>query len=231
MNLSALHPLYLWSRFWMRFAGLGSLGRFATCFASWFTPPYKARSYLARLNPWGYISPRAVIYHPGLHNGHNVFIGDRVVIFCHPEGGIVEIGDRVHLHNDTIIEVGSGGSLRIGADTHIQPRCQFAAFKGSIEIGRNVQIAPACAFYSYNHACERGKLIQEQPLVTKGGILIEDDVWLGYGVIVLDGVRVGRGAVVGAGSVVTHDVPPDTIVVGSPAHVIRVRSSATQDSL
>ncbi len=62
-----------------------------------------------------------------------------------------------------------------------------------------------------------------QPLQTKGGIFIHDEAWLGYGVIVLSGVQIGKGAVIGAGSVVTRDVPDNAIAVGVPARVVRMR--------
>jgi len=67
------------------------------------------------------------------------------------------------------------------------------------------------------------ELIKNQPLQTKGGILIEDNVWLGFGVIVLSGVRIGKGAVIGAGSVVTDDIPAGAIAVGVPARVVKMR--------
>jgi acetyltransferase-like isoleucine patch superfamily enzyme len=215
----------VWARFWMRYAGLSRFGRVATRLAACFAPPYKGRRYLARLNPHGYIAPKAIIHNVDLLLGANVFIDDHVIIYQgHKNAGPVEFGDRVHLHRDIIIEIGSGGSLTIGADTHIQPRCQFSASKAPIRIGRDVQIAPNCAFYPYDHSFAPGKLIRKQPLQTKGGIVIEDDVWLGVGVIVLDGVRIGKGAVVGAGSVVTHDIPDSAIVAGIPARVVKMRS-------
>ena len=65
--------------------------------------------------------------------------------------------------------------------------------------------------------------IQEQPLHTKGDIVVGDDAWLGFGVIVLDGVRIGKGAVVGAGSVVSDDIPDGSIAVGVPARVVKMR--------
>jgi acetyltransferase-like isoleucine patch superfamily enzyme len=214
-----------WTFFWMRFAGLGYFGRIATCLATWFAPPYLERRRLARYNSKGYIAPSATIHHPHLQLGANVFIGDRVVIFQDNNGGPVELAERVHLYGDTCIQTGNDGRLKIGPDTHIQPRCQFSAYKAPIQIGCGVQIAPSCAFYPYDHGVAPGELIMQQPLQTKGGIMIDDDAWLGFGVIVLDGVRIGKGAVVGAGAVVTHDVPDGAIAVGVPARVVNMRSN------
>lgn len=214
----------IWTAFWMRFAGRSIFGRIATCIATWFAPPYKARRYLARLNSKGYISPSATIYQANLRLGVNVFIGEQVVIFQNNSNDLIELGDRVHLHRDLIIEVGSGGSLTIGADTHIQHDCQITASVAPIQIGCGVQIAPNCAFYSYDHGLVPNKLIREQPLQTKGGITIENDAWLGFGVTVLSGVRIGKGAVVGAGAVVTRDIPDGAIAAGIPARVVKMRN-------
>jgi acetyltransferase-like isoleucine patch superfamily enzyme len=145
------------------------------------------------------------------------------LIYQDDDGGPVELGERVHVHRDTIIQTGSGGSVTLGARTTIQPRCQFSAYQGSIHIGSDVQVAPNCAFYPYNHGMAPDVPMVKQPLQSKGGITIEDGAWLGVGVIVLDGVRIGKGAVIGAGSLVTHDVPDNAIVGGVPAQIIRMR--------
>ena len=208
----------------MRFAGLSGFGRIATRLATWFAQPYYGRCYLACLNQKGYIAPSATIHHDDLRLGNNVFIGDRVVIFKDRDGGPVELSAGVHVHGETFIQTGYGGSLKIGSNSHIHPKCQISAYKSTIHIGCNVQIAPNCAFYPYDHSVAPGKLIIEQPLHTKGGIIIEDDAWLGFGVIVLDGVRIGKGAVVGAGSVVTHDIPDGAIAAGIPARVCKMRN-------
>jgi acetyltransferase-like isoleucine patch superfamily enzyme len=214
-----------WIRFWMHRSGMNFPGRVATRLAILFTPPFTGRLYLARLTSKGYMSPSAIIKHSDLRIGHNVFIGDRVQILQSLNGGgCVDIGDRVHLIGDTYILTGQNGKLIIRSDTFIQPRCQFTVFEGKIEIGCGVQIAPNCAFYPYDHSFEFGKLIGKQPLHTKGGIIIGDDAWLGYGVVVLDGVKIGKGAVIGAGSVVTKSIPDGGIAVGVPARVIRMRS-------
>lgn len=212
----------------MTFAGLNRVGRIATWCATWFAPPYKGRTYLAHLTQNSFISPTADIYHNELVLDKNVFLGERVVIYQALNGGAVEIGERTHLHQEIIIETGDGGSLSIGNDTHIQPRCQFSAYKGSILIGSNVQIAPFCAFYPYNHGIESDKAIKDQRLFTKGGIVIENDAWIGVGAIVLDGVRIGKGAVVGAGAVVRNNIPDDSIAAGVPARVIKMRSHFSQ---
>jgi acetyltransferase-like isoleucine patch superfamily enzyme len=157
--------------------------------------------------------------------GENVFLGERVVVYQTKNGGPVNIGNGTHIHRETIIETGNGGELKIGRDTHVQPRCQFSAYVGSISIGDHVQIAPFCAFYPYNHGFRPDEPINSQPLYTKGGIVIEDDAWLGVGVYVLDGVTIGKGAVVGAGSVVTIDIPEGTIACGNPATVRQTRDN------
>lgn len=216
---------YPWASLWMQFAGTSRFGRFAMRMAEQFAPPYKARRYLARLGRHGYIASSANIHCKNLFLGSSVFLGDRVTIWALDRTCEVTIGNRSYIHQDCIIEAGKGGSLIIGEDTHIQPRCQISAYTGSINIGNSVQIAPNCAFYPYDHGYLPSEPISKQPLKTKGGIIIEDDVWLGFGVIVLDGVRIGQGAVIGAGAVVTHDIPERAIASGAPARVIMIRDN------
>ena len=216
-----------WHRFWMKCAAVKFLRPLAWRLAGWGVPPFKGRHALARLSRYGYISPQASIHHSGFRHGAHVFIGDDVVIYqVDSEGGAVELGDRVFINKDTIIETAQGGSITIGDESHIQPRCHLAAYLSPIMIGRQAQIAPYCAFFPYDHIIAPGKSLFLQPLRSKGGIVIEDDVWLGVGVTVLDGVRIGTGAVVAAGAVVTKDIPPGAIAGGVPARVIGIRDSS-----
>ena len=78
--------------------------------------------------------------------------------------------------------------------------------------------------YPYDHGIEPDRPIRQQPLQTKGGITIGNEAWLGVGVIVLGCVRIGDGAVIGAGSVVTQDVPDGSIALGTPARVVKTRA-------
>ncbi len=213
-----------WARFWMRFSGLSCSGRLAARLAAWTMPPYYGCVPLSRLNSNGFCSPTAKIHHAKLDIGEHCFIGDRVTIYQDREGDEVRLSNGVHLHNDTTIQTGQGGAINIGTNTHLQPRCQLSAYVGSISIGSGVEIAPNCAFYSYNHNMLPEIPIREQSLSSRGDIKIGDDAWLGYGVIILDGVNIGKGAVIGAGSVVKDDIPDNAIAVGIPARIVSNRN-------
>lgn len=213
----------------MRLAGRRLPGRVATRLAGWACPPSLGRMPLARMNRRGYVSPSATIWHPQLQLGAHVFIGDHVTILQRNGGGPVVLEDEAHLYDGTFIQTGNGGSVTIGAGTHVQPRCYFSAFLAPVRIGRSAEVAASCAFFPHNHGTRAGRMVRDLPLSTKGGITVGDGAWLGFGVIVLDGVHIGAGAVVGAGSVVTRDVPPDTIAAGSPARVLKHRQPPAAD--
>ncbi|MGV6806951.1 MAG: acyltransferase [bacterium] len=214
-----------WARFWMNFAGTSPAGRWAMGIAAWGYPPYKGCHSLAKLTPAGYIARSAVLHHPGLVIGKRVFIGDDVTIYDKSGAGVFKIGNEVSISRGVIMEGGANGELTIGDGTTIQPDCIFAAYKGQIKLGRDVQVAPHCGFYPYNHGMEVDTPMKDQPLYTRGGIEIEDDVWLGFGVVVLDNVKIGQGSIIGAGSVVTRDIPAGVVAAGSPARVIKERVS------
>jgi acetyltransferase-like isoleucine patch superfamily enzyme len=96
-----------------------------------------------------------------------------------------------------------------------------------ISIGRNCMIGPYCYITDANHGRAPGVLVKDQQMEPRP-VVIEDDVWLGARVVVLPGVRLGRGCVIGAGAVVTHDVPPGAVFAGVPAVSIGHRSMATR---
>lgn len=217
--------MFLWAKVWLTLAGRGPFRRIATRIASIGAPPYKARQQYRRLNRHGYIHPSASIHCRNLELGRHIFLGARVVIHQGGDTDRVSLGDDVCIHQDSIIETGEGGSVAVGNGTALQPRAQLSAYRGSIEIGADVQIAPNCAFYPYDHGMLAGEPLRRQPLTTRGGIVVEDDAWLGFGVIVLDGVRIGSGTVIGAGSVVTRDIPAGVIACGVPARVIGTRKA------
>lgn len=109
-----------------------------------------------------------------------------------------------------------GKPVTIGEDCFIQQCCTFFGRCG-ITLGNGVFIGPKCNLITINHDVD-----PENRSATYGRpIVIEDKVWLGINVTVLPGVRIGYGSIVGTNSVVTKDVPPMTIVAGSPAKVIK----------
>lgn len=141
--------------------------------------------------------------------------------------GIV-IGNRVTLGRFAMIrptgyygtELGEG--LRVGDHSSIGPY-SFVGCSGFVEIGRNVMIAPRVSIYAENHNFEDlDRPIKEQG-VTRSSVTIEDDCWIASHSVILAGVKIGRGAIVAAGSVVTRDVPPYAVVGGAPARIIRSR--------
>ena len=194
--------------------------------------PYKDRRILATLTANPYVSPRAQIHcprdaasRPRLVIGPQCFIDDDVVIYAHHDGGQVRLGAGVHIYRGTIIEIGQGGNVFIDDHSHIQAYCNIKGFLKSTIIGKNVQVAPHCGFSPYEHSF--GDLavdIRDQEITSAGDIVLEDNVWLGLHVQVLDGVTIGHGTVVGAGAVVTKRPAPNSVAVGVPAKVVRRRS-------
>lgn len=215
-----------WPRFWMRVAGVPYCRRIATSLALIGAPPPLERNVFATFNRRGWIDPRATLWGPRIQLGLNVYIDNGVEIYQTADGGPVEVGDRVRLYEDTHILVGAEGSLHIGAGCNIHRGTQIESYKAPIQIGSRVGIAARCAILSFDHGTSSTQHYADQGLVTKGPIIIEDDVWLGYAVTVLSGVHIGKGAVIGAGSVVTKDVPAGAIAVGVPARVVRMRADA-----
>lgn len=107
--------------------------------------------------------------------------------------------------------------MQIGEDTYIYPNVVFGrGGKDPIRIGNNC-VLTGCTILGHDASTNR-ELDMEFSMEKE--VIIEDDCFIGYGAIVLMGVRIGKGAIVGSGAVVTSDVPPGSIVAGNPARVI-----------
>lgn len=120
------------------------------------------------------------------------------------------------------IKIHGAAGLTVGNNVSMNDEVWINA-SGGVEIGNNVLIGPKTVIHSANHRYEDPHVpIRFQGHIHKK-VVIEDDVWIGGGVIILPGVRIGRGSIVGAGSVVTKDVAPYTVVVGVPARRIKER--------
>ncbi len=122
-----------------------------------------------------------------------------------------------------------GINIHTGNDVIINMNCTFVD-NNRIDIGSNVLIASDVKMYTATHStCVAERTVTPEQRKASGGfcvtlsrpIKIEDDVWIGGGAIILPGVTIGRGAVIGAGSVVVKDIPANTIAVGNPARPIK----------
>lgn len=113
---------------------------------------------------------------------------------------------------------GGSGDVWIGERCYLNSGCVLYSGNG-ITIGNDVLIAANCTLAPVNHAFhERSRLIREQGFgPSRGGIVIEDDVWIGANCVLLDGSRLRRGCVVGAGSLVRGELPAYSICRGTPA--------------
>lgn len=134
-------------------------------------------------------------------------------------GGDVEFGDGVSLVGTLVpIEIVSheGSHISIGEHT-------FINYGASITAYREVRIGRHCLLGHHLRIIDRNEYGLEQREIAPPAapVLIEDHVWIGAHVIILPGVRIGRNSAIGAGSVVTKDVPPNCLVVGNPARVLR----------
>lgn len=133
-----------------------------------------------------------------LQIGNDCSLLEQTALCCND--GSIRLGDRVWLGQQTLV-FGNGG----------------------VDIGNDVLIAPHCCINTVSHGFSRTDIpINAQPL-SRAPITIEDDVWLGIGVCILQGVTIGKGCIVGAHSLVNKDLPAGSIVHGSPARVVTTR--------
>ena len=166
-------------------------------------PPRGARpgEHVTVIGPDSHIRSGTVIY-AGAILGANVQTGHNAMI---REDNV--IGDRCSIGTGAVLEPGN----RIGDDTRIHSQC----FLEHVTLGNRVFLGPGVVFTDDPHPmCPR---FRECVL----GATVEDDVSIGGNATILPGVRIGRGSLIGAGSVVTRDVAPDVVVAGSPARVVR----------
>ncbi len=140
-------------------------------------------------------------------------------------GSRIVIGAHTHIYDFVVIRpVGGSGDVVIGEHCYINPHSCLYSGNG-IRFGNYVLVAPGCMIVPTNHAYGRRDIpIRHQGfLPSKGGVVIEDDVWLGANCTILDGAHIGQGAVIAAGSVVQGKVEPYAVMAGAPAKFIRWR--------
>ena len=162
----------------------------------WFRKRFSATSDLRIGTGCEFIAPRSIRFNGRISIGSGSFFA--------ADGGRIVVGD----------------STAFNKNVHIN-----ASVGGKILIGNSCLLGPKVVMRTANHAyADPVKLIRKQGHVL-ADILVEDDVWIGANAVILGGVRIGRGAIIGAGAVVTKDVPEMAIAVGVPAQIVKYRSS------
>lgn len=145
----------------------------------------------------------------------------------------IDVGDNVTIRDDCVIDTGLlnniGTSLTIGARVGISQKC-FLQVSGDLIIGNDVIIGPNCSIFTENHKYNDNLAPIKNQGVIRAKTIIEEDVWIGSNSTILAGVRVGHGAIIAAGSVVTKDVTSLTVVAGVPASIIRIRTKVAAPS-
>lgn len=160
--------------------------------------------------------------------GNCVTFQDAIHIDALSKDGVL-LGDNVSIGMRSIIKT-SGSLTRIGKgffmghDSAMGNDC-FVGAAGGVKIGSYVAIGQNVRFHSENHEFhDINKMICEQG-VTNKGIEVGDDVWIGAGAVILDGVKIGTGCVIGANTLVNKDIPEYSIAVGNPVKIVGKRGA------
>jgi acetyltransferase-like isoleucine patch superfamily enzyme len=150
----------------------------------------------------------------------------------------------------SVVRVNCGGSITIGRNCDIHPFAMLMTHGGDISIGDNCSVNPFTIIYGCGGASignsvrigAHSMIVPENhnrgsdavPLhlagATRKGIRIDDNVWIGAGVQILDGVTIGRNCVIGAGSVVTRSLPANVTAVGAPARIVQPRRATSGEA-
>lgn len=153
--------------------------------------------------------------------------------FSHTRGlKYVQVGERVSIGSHVELTAWDNykgqkfkPEIIIGDGTSIRDYSQITAIN-SIRIGSGVLTGPNILITDNAHGASLAELLDIapnlRPLSSKGPVVIEDNVWIGTKASIMSGVRIGKGAIIAANSVVTHDIPPYCVAAGVPAKVIKV---------
>ncbi len=165
--------------------------------------------------------------------GFGVTLGDGVLIDALSREGVV-LGDNVNIGESTRIEA-SGSISDIGKGINFGNNSGIGAFSfvggaGGVKIGNDVIMGQWVSFHPENHNFDRLDVPIRLQGISRRGIVIEDDCWIGAKVTFLDGAYVGHGCVIAAGALVRGYIPPFSVAAGVPARVIRSRKASQPDT-
>lgn len=157
----------------------------------------------------------------------NLYLAVRHRSIIHPLALIdwnVHLGRHCFIGRADLNTLGGNGRIEIGDGSIVYNGCDLLCHHNStIRIGKNVLFTRHSSAVTGGHKFEDPNVAIISQGVTTADITVEDDCWIGYRVILLPGVRVGRGSVVAAGAVVTKDLPPMSVAGGVPARILATR--------
>lgn len=162
-----------------------------------------------------------------IYCGKNVKFEDFSEIHGLCSEGLI-FGDYVTISRGVMIRPSSyyggdyGSGLIMGEHSSIGPY-GYVGCSGKIIIGRNVMFGPKCSLFAENHVFSDTQSSIKSQGVQQKGIIVEDDCWIGSNVTILDGVTIGKGSVIGAGTLVTKSIPAGSIVIDKRICNIRKR--------
>jgi acetyltransferase-like isoleucine patch superfamily enzyme len=171
-----------------------------------------------------------------IRHPHKIKIGDNCIVDENcvldakgDDARGIELGNNCVLSRNNILSC-KGGYIKLGDGTNIAQN-SLVHSEVAVEMGKNTLVASYVYFVGGgNHDFSRTDVpVIQQPSLSRGGIFIEDNCWFGAGVIVLDGSKIGRDCVIGAGAIVNSDLPAYSLAVGTPARVLRNRLEAQTD--
>jgi len=169
-----------------------------------------------------------------IHFGNGITLGESVVIDGLSKEG-VWIGNNVSIGPYTIIEA-TGVISNIGKGCSIGNNSGIGAFSfigaaGGVRIGSDVIMGQRVSFHSENHNFDRLDMPIREQGISRQGISVDDNCWIGANVVFLDGAHVGSGSVVAAGAVVRGVFPSNSVIAGVPAKLIRMRDGTVEKLL
>jgi acetyltransferase-like isoleucine patch superfamily enzyme len=178
---------------------------------------------LASLGRGSALGRGIVVRNPGrISIGERVLIDERCILDARGHADGLRLDDGVLVSRETMMQC-KDGPIHVKGRVNFGVRCLVTSI-GGVEIGEETLLAAGATVGGGRYHLEsRDQSIASQGSYSRGPVVIGPQAWLGAHAIVLDGVRIGRGAVVAAGAVVTEDVPDFAIVGGIPARVLKIR--------
>ena len=185
---------------------------------SWYKYQYRIKTKLItkwfRLKNWPLVS-----IHPKAYVETNVVLRP---FWSKDYPTLLHIELKAYAHIKHSVTMQGNGKLIIGEHSYIGSYSVIGVNE-QISIGKNVMIADGATIRDTDHQIARTDIPMQYQGMTSQPVVIEDDVWLGHGVSILRGVKIGKGSVIAAGAVVTQNIPPGVIAGGIPAKILKYR--------